>query len=521
MKSISAPLPHFRSSLFTAQHVPVYLAVALFLFHLLFNLWDSYGIFRDEFYYLACSKRLAWGYVDQPPLSVALLRLQTSLFGDSLVALRLLPALALAGTVMLTGRLVQRMGGDLLAVLIACIAVMLAPIYLAMGSFYSMNSLDIFLWAAVAYTIVAIVDKPAPVRWLLLGVLLGLGLVNKVGFLWLGGGLLVGILLTPLRQQLLTPWPYAAAAMALLGFLPFVLWNVAHDMAHLEFMRNALAYKYAGISRWDFVSGLFLQMNPIAFFLWLPGLYFLIFHREGRRYAILAYIFLFAFAVLLLNGHSKSEYLAPAFTHVLAAGSVWVASWQHQHNARWLVYGLLVTLCFTGIMLAPLARPVLPVETFINYSQTLGIAPDNSEGKELKALPQFYADRFGWKAMAAAVADAFDQLTPEEQLQAIIYTQNYGEAGALEYYQQTYGLPPVISGHNAYWTWGWGTRNLQVLIGVGGKQQDYEQSYEEVKLVGRHHAALAMPYEDKLPIYLCRGLKRSPQEIWPSTKNYN
>ncbi|WP_051068757.1 glycosyltransferase family 39 protein, partial [Cesiribacter andamanensis] len=424
------------------------MGLALFLFQLLANVADGYGIFRDEFYYLACSQRLAWGYVDHPPLSVFLLALQSSLLGDSLVALRVLPALFLAGTVLLSGAMVQQLGGGWRAILLAGVAVMGAPIMLAMGSFYSMNSLDIFLWAAVAYQLIRLIQAPSPGKWLLLGVLLGLGLLNKVGFLWLGAGLAVGILLSPLRQQLRTPYPYLAAALSMLIFLPFVLWNAAHDFPHLEFMHNAVTYKYAGITRADFLGGLLLQLNPLAVLIWLPGLYYLLVHPLGRQYRLLGVVFLVVFLILLLNGRSKSEYLAPAFPMLLAAGAVWLEARLRKGRGRMLYWALVGGIALSSLLLAPLARPLLPVPTYIAYTSTLGVSQANAEGKALKELPQFYADRFGWQELAQEVAGVYKALSAEEQALTSVFTQNYGEAGALEYYADTYSLPPAISGHN-------------------------------------------------------------------------
>lgn len=520
MPTLTAPLPARFSLGRNTSTIPAVFAGGLFLFHLVFNLLDSYGLFRDEFYYLACANRLAWGYVDQPPLSIFLLHLQTLVFGDTLVALRLLPAAALAGTVFLTGRMVQHLKGGSTALLLACGAVATAPIYLAMGSYYSMNSLDIFLWSLVAYLLLRIAERATPARWLLLGVIIGLGLLNKVGFLWLGAGLLVGLLLTPLRKELLTPWPYLAAILALLLFSPFLLWNVQHDFAHLEFMRNAIAYKYNDITRLDFIKGILLQLNPLSVLLWLPGLFYLLLHQSGKKAALLGYLFVTSFLILFMNGHSKSEYLAPAFPMLFAAGAVWLEQRLLQ-NKQWLLWALLALIMSTGLLLAPIARPVMPVNTFIAYSAALGVAPANSEGKALKELPQFYADRFGWEEMAQTVSGVYQSLAEEEKQQTAIYTQNYGEAGALEYYQEKYPLPPVISGHNAYWLWGYGPRGFSTLIIVGGNRKDHLDSFYQVEQLAVHASRYAMPYEDNLPVFLCRQPKSSFSTLWPHTKNYN
>ena len=306
---------------FASQNIVlVSLAGSVLLFHLLANGFTSYGYFRDELYYLACSKHLAWGYVDHPPLSVFVLAATRWLLGDSLFAIRLIPALALASTVIATGLMVQRMKGSTWAVVLAGLSVALAPIFLGMGSFYSMNSLDILFWSVVGYLVLRIIDAPTPRRWVVLGVVMGLALLNKVGFLWFGAGLLIGLLLTPLRVQMRTLWPYIAGSIAFAFFLPFVIWNIQHDYAHLEFMRNAVMNKYGGISRADFLKGVLLIMNPATLPISLAGLYYYLLNPHGRHYRILGVIFLTTLLILLVNGHSKAEYLAPAFPMLWAGG---------------------------------------------------------------------------------------------------------------------------------------------------------------------------------------------------------
>lgn len=168
------------------------------------------------------------------------------------------------------------------AIVLACLAVMLAPILLAMNTVYSMNSLDIFVWVMAAYLIMLIIASPKPRWWILLGLLLGLGLLNKVGVLWLGLGFFIGLVLTKHRVSLKTRWPWAAGILALVLFMPFIIWNFKHDLAHLEFMRNATMFKYAGITLHDFLLGLVITMNPVTVPLWLAGLLYFLFGRQGR-----------------------------------------------------------------------------------------------------------------------------------------------------------------------------------------------------------------------------------------------
>ncbi len=244
------------------------------LIHLYTNLFASYGIFRDEFYYLACTNRLSAGYVDQPPLSIYLLAFWKMIFGNSLFAIRLLPAIIASLTVYFTGLLTARIGGKIIAVLIACITLTFSPIFLAMNTFFSMNTFDHFFWVLSVYFVVRIIQNKKPVFWILLGITLGLGLLNKISIAWFGAGLFAGLIFTPLRFHLRSKYPYIAAAIALIIFSPFIIWNFTHDFAHLEFIRNATAFKYNGLTPIDFIKGQLLLPGPFSVLIWLPGIFY-------------------------------------------------------------------------------------------------------------------------------------------------------------------------------------------------------------------------------------------------------
>ncbi|MFC2167087.1 glycosyltransferase family 39 protein, partial [Acidobacteriota bacterium] len=467
-----------KTSRVTLQFIGA-LAFLKLALHLVINAFMSYGIFRDEFYYIACSNHLALGYVDQPPLSIYLLACSREIFGDSLFAIRILPALAGGLSVFFTGLIVRKLGGGKQAIILAGLSVLLAPIQLAMFSVYSMNSYDILLWTVMAYVIILFIQQEKPKWWILLGLLMGLGLMNKIGILWFGFGFFIALLATPLRSHLKTKWPYLSGMLAFLLFTPFIIWNVLNDFAHLEFIRNASSLKYAGISAKDFILGQVLIQNPFAVFVWLAGLYYFFFHREGKNYRILGIIYAVAFFILVINGHSKPEYLGPAYPMLFAGGAVLMEKVYNRINLRWLKFVLPVLIVSSGICLAPLTVPVLPVQTFIKYQNFIKINTNtkNLEGKEQSQLPQFYADRFGWENMAATVSEVFRSLSDEEQKKTVIFGQNYGEAGSMEYYREKYGLPTVISTHNNYWFWGYGDESAEIYILLGGDEAEHQSHF--------------------------------------------
>src|SRR5262249_41259110 len=220
------------------------LSVSAVLLHLLVITVGGYGYFRDELYYIACSKHLAAGYVDQPPLSIFLLAATRLLIGESLFAIRLVPAFLSGLSVLLVCLIVRKMNGGRMAMLLASLAFLAAPDLLGSFTYYSMNSLDIFLWLLATHRIICLVEKPTLRDWIILGIILGAGMMNKISVLWLGAGLFMAILFTDLRRQLRTTGPYAAAFVALVIFSPFVIWNIQNHYPHLEFMRNAVTQKY-------------------------------------------------------------------------------------------------------------------------------------------------------------------------------------------------------------------------------------------------------------------------------------
>ncbi len=496
------------------------LALIKLALHLVTNGLGGYGIFRDELYYLACSRHLDLGYVDQPPLSIYLLAAHTRLFGDSLFSLRLLPALFGAMTVFAVGLLTRELGGGRWAQLLAGLASLVSIIFLGMVSVYSMNAFDHLVWAAVALLVARLSKTGSSVYWPWIGVVVGLGLLNKVGVLWLGAGIAVGLVATGERRWLRTRWPWLAGLLALALFSPYIWWNLTHDMAHLEFIRNATAGKYSGLSAWTFVSEQLLVQNPVTVPVWLSGLIFLLVSPSGRRFRMLGWIYVVSFMILVLNGHSKAEYLSPAYTILFAAGGVALERWLNRPGFAWARVVLAVQLV-AGLLLAPLVIPILPVETYIAYAETLEVQPSTSESKELSELPQSYADMFGWQEKAVAVAEVYDSLPPEDRSVAAVLGVNYGRAGAIDHFGPELGLPFAISSHNSYWLWGPRDFTGEVVIVMGGELEGLEASFESVELAGRVPCRFCMPYESDLPIFVYRGLKFPIAELWQRLKHYN
>jgi Dolichyl-phosphate-mannose-protein mannosyltransferase len=497
------------------------LALVKLCIHLVTNLNGGYGFFRDELYYLACSDHMAWGYVDHPPLSVAALWFIRLIAGDSLFVVRLLPALSGAAVVYLTGTLTRELGGKTFAQVLACLCVMASPLVLGMDSVFSMNSFDILFWTLSFLLIVLALNRDRERYWIYLGLILGLGLLNKISVLWLGAGLVVGLLLTPDRRLVLRRRVWAAGLIAALMFLPYVLWQFATGFPTLEFIKNAGSGKYVSLSALDLIVQQALFMNPLAFPVWAGGVAYFLLSRSTKRFRILPAIYLVVFLILAMNRDVKAAYLVPVIPMLFAAGGVAVEVFVEMRGLRWLRIALPAVVFIGGMFLAPFVMPVLPVETYIGYAKALGVAPATSEKNAIGRLPQHFADMFGWPEMAAAVADVYRSLTPEERAKCVILCNNYGEAGAIDFFGRKYGLPHAISGHNNYWLWGPRGASGEIVIRLGGSEERILWSYASAARVGMIKNEYSMPYESNLPIWVCRSRRVPLSADWMDFKVFN
>ncbi len=493
-------------------------SLAALSIHLLTN--SRYGYFRDELYFIACSRHLDAGYVDMAPLSAWLLRLQGTLFGNSLFALRLFPAVAGTLTVALTGTLAREMGGRAWAVALACTASLSALLYLAVGNFYSMNAFEPLFWMGCVWLLVRIMNGGSPRLWLLFGAIAGLGFENKHSFAFFGAALVVALLLTPWRRQLAQPWIWLGGAVAALLALPNLIWQIRHDWATLELLRNvAQSNKNVVLGPLQFIGQQVLLMNPATLPLWLGGLGWLLLARKGRRYRLLGFAYVFALAAFIVM-KGKNYYLGPVYPMLFAAGGV-AAGDLFAERFRWIKPALMAAMLALAALLAPTILPILPPEKLVAYMKAIQFEPPRTETSHTAALPQLFADQFGWEEMVTSVARAYHQLPPEERNRAAIFCQNYGQAGAIDFFGPRHGLPPALSGHQNYYLWGPRAHTGDVVLVLGADADDEREQFRSVEDLGPVASSRwAMPWEQRLRIYLCRDLKVPLREAWPAVKKW-
>ncbi|HUR82612.1 MAG TPA: glycosyltransferase family 39 protein [Thermoanaerobaculia bacterium] len=485
----------------------VILAIAAIKFALALYASGFYHYFRDELYFIACGRHLDWGYVDHPPL-VALYARFGELFGGSLRGFRLIATISGTLQVILTGVLTARLGGNRIAQALACLAVLLAPIYLGIDSILSMNAVEHVIWLACILIVVEIANGASEKWWLAFGALSGIGLQNKHSMVFLGFAIAVALLFSPLRRSLLRPWIYLGGAIAALIFLPNVIWEIHHDYATLELLRNVKETgKNVVLAPLPFLKQQMMMLNPFSAPLWIGGLVFLLMSKRYRFLGIAYIVLIIAFIRL----EAKDYYVAPIYPLLFAAGAVFFSS----RRVLWIPACVLVLV--GGFIAVPLALPLLPPSQYLALQRRLGVKPHKSEVSHTSELPQIFSDQFGWEEMVAKVARYYHSLPPEEQKKTVIYTGNYGEAGAIDFYGRKYGLPPAISGHQNYFLWGTHGATGESVILVGDDPDP--EMWESLRIVDRTFHPYAMP-EENGPIHHGRGLKQPLAEVWPSVKHW-
>ncbi len=484
----------------------------------------SYGYFRDELYYLACGEHLDWGYVDHAPLIALVARLVRALLGDSLHALRLLPALAAGCTILLTGLIARELGGGRFATFLACVSVLIAPIYLGIDTILTMNAFEPLFWMGCAWVLLLAINRDRPQLLVWLGVLAGAGLENKHSMLFFGAALAAGLLMSRERRLLLNRWMWIASAIALLLFLPNLIWQARHDWATLVDLRSSRS-KNVQLSALAFLGRQVLVMLPPSILVWVAGLWFLLRGAAAKRYRALGWAFL-ALLALMIALHGKTYYMAPAYPMLFAAGGVF---WERRTGSRWVRTALVSLLVVVALTTAPLALPLLAPDELVRYQQALRIQPPRDYVSESGRLQESFGDMFGWEEMVRKVATVYHALPPEEQSRAAIFAANYGEASAIDFFGPRYGLPKAICPNQTCFYWGprQYTGDVMLVLGLNDavlntsdRRKQLEAAFRSVEYGPRVEHPYSMTWEH-YPIVIARGLKWPLARVWPRLRLWN
>jgi 4-amino-4-deoxy-L-arabinose transferase-like glycosyltransferase len=486
-----------------------------------------YGYFRDELYFIACSKHLAWGYVDQPPLVAAAAWLSAP-SGYELPALRALPILCAALTVYLAVRLSRELGGGTFAQLLTGLAALLMPAYLLLGNILVTTSFEPLFWTLTLYLFVRLVRAPAsqaPLWWPALGVAIALGAYAKYSIVLLLAGIAIGLCATAQRRVLQSPYALYALGLAVALLSPNLAWQAAHgwpiaqvlrgDVLHRPAFQNGLALESYDVARnaLSFALEQILYTNPLAVPIWIAGLIapFRLPSMRDLRFVSVAYAAVFLIAAAL---DAKGYYIIGGYAALLAVGAV--ALERAAAAVRLMLFGALAAV---ALLAMPLALPVLPVVGVIAYEKALGVT--GRAGTPAHLIQPIFAEEFGWQRLARDVARVYFSLPAAVRRQTAIYADTYGDAGALDFFGPRYGLPPVISSQNNYYLWGTRGYDGATLVAIGATRIALlRRFYRHVALVRTSAEPYKWVVEGPAPIYLCRDPIAPLSVIWPHLRWY-
>ncbi|MDA8332191.1 MAG: glycosyltransferase family 39 protein [Candidatus Dormibacteraeota bacterium] len=481
---------------------------------------SNYGYFRDELYYLAAGNHLSLGYVDFPFLIPLLAWLVSRTAGDSLVAIHVIPALANGALIVVTGTIARELGGRRLAQTLAAAGSLVCLTFLATGAIFSMDALDELWWALIALLVIRMVRRGEPRLWLAVGAVAGLGMATKVTILFFIAALGGGLLATPARAYLQSRWAWVGAAVAAIFLAPYVVWEFQSGWPTLPYWHNYLG-TLVPPSPVNFAAQQAYVMNPLTLPLWLGGTYWYLRGRGGPELRALGIAFTALFVYFAFTP-TKSYYLAPAYPMMFAAGAVWLeARGAAARIGRWF-WGYLAALGISGALLAPIAMPILPPPTFASAYGFLGSDAGAKIALHQNAvLPQWLADRFGWESLVHEVAAVYYRLPVRKRREACIFTDDYGEAAAIDVLGTAEGLPPAISGNNSFYFWGPSGCTAHVVITVGVTRRDASAAFRHVSAAGRTKCSYCMPQEDGVPILVAQQPRRPIGLLWPTVEQLN
>lgn len=503
---------------FEARLVVPLAAIAIAV-HLATNLFTPYGIHRDELLYLAMGRHLDLFRMEFPPAIAIIAETSRGLFGDSLVAIRFFPAVAAAALVVMSALVARELGGGRFAQALGALAVLMSPLFLRAGNLFQPVVFDQLWWTLGLYALARLARTKDPKWWLLFGAAVGFGLLTKFSTIFFGLAVLLAVIATDQRRWLLTPWPWIAVVIALALGSPGIIGQIRLDFPVMQQMQDLQESQLERVTPAAFVLGQVL-LGP-AFLVALAGLISLIGSHAMKPFRVVGFTCLFAFLILLvLKG--KPYYLGPVYPALFGAGGVAIeriAGDRFRGITQWSSAALITAF---GFLLLPIGVPILPPETMAGYAAAIGATPAlRTNSGELDRLPQDYADMLGWPEQVAAVAEVFNALSPADRERAVVLADNYGEAGAIDFFGPRHGLPRAISAAGTYWFFGPGERPGDIAVAVGIPKEQLRRFFRDVKLARVSTHAWSVSEERNVPIHVVARPFKSIQEVWPSLAGRN
>jgi hypothetical protein len=478
---------------------------------------SRYGYHRDELYFLAASRHLDWGYVDQPPVAVLVAWLARVGLGDTLLGLRLVPALVVGLVVVTTAAVARELGGSRFAqgFAAACVA---STAFLVVGHLEGPTVYDALIWVGASWLVIRILRTGDDHLWLAVGLVVGLGMEAKQTVPLLFAGLAIGFLVNRQRAVFASRWLWAGVGVALLGWAPNLIWQATNRWPTLTMNAN-LRTEHSGVGdaiKFPFIT--LLAMGALLAPVWLAGAWALWCEPRFHRYRAFAVAFAVSTVFLWIVIPDRFYYDVGIFPVLFAAGAIVTEQvadgtrgfFRHEVEHRWLWrsrrYAIAVVVV-NAIVFLPIGLPVLP---------RTAVADAN-----LQKVNYNLGEEIGWPELVHQVADVWRSLPAPTRDHTVILTGNYGEAGALIRYGSTYRLPAVFSGHNSFWWWGPPKETATDVISIGLDHDQLARYFRTCRQVGAvHNDAGVHNDEEGAPITVCSARSVPWSRLWPTLRHY-
>ena len=467
---------------------------------------ENYELQRDAYLYIAQAHHLSFGFISIPPLLPFLIRIMEFFFGDSVFAMRLLPAVIGALSIIIIGKFVLDAGGKTWAVLIAGLAFLFSPAFLRSNSLLQPVSLNQFFWLLSSYFVFRLMQTKDTRYWLILGITWGFAFLNKYSITFLVLAFFLGLLVTPQRQFFRSRHFLYGMGIGFLIILPNLIWQYMHNWPVVSHMAELQKNQLVNVNIIDFVSMQFL-MNMPGMLIWIAGLVYFLFVREVKHLRTLGFAYLFLILILILF-RGKAYYTLGIYSMLFVGGGLFLEKYLTGYKAIFN-YIILVLMASATLIMLPFSLPVYSLEKMARFSrETMKYGMEGTlrwEDGQLHAIPQDYADMTGWKELSDIVLATYNRLSEEEKSQCVIYAENYGQAGAVMYHTHKRGLPEPISFSDSFVLWAPEKLTLEVFIYINDDPSDMYRFFGEVVETGK----INNPYfrENGVAVYLCKHPK--------------
>jgi len=513
------PFPEQR----VATTTIIILAVASLALHAVVLAVTPFGVHRDEFLYFSMGNHLRLWHMDFPPAIAILGKFSQFVFGHTVAAARVLPGIEGTILVVLAALLARKFGGGRFAQGFAALAVLASPMFERSSTLFQPVVLDQICWTLALFAIASVASARADGRdtrraWLAFGIAIGLGLLCKFSIFFLCASVLVAVLITPMRRELLTPWPWIAVLIMLILGSPSIVGQITLHFPVVAQMQVLNATQLQHVTPSEFIGMQLLNIGPAGIIAAIIGAVAMLAWSPLKTFATVSLSCILAFALLLVL-HGKAYYIGPIYPAVIAGGGVVLERMRLRAKpyattiVRWTMVVLMLAY---AIVTLPVAVPILSVASSAEYAARFaGGAALRTNSGNIDKLPQDFADMLGWRAEATALASVYHSLSPAERREAVIATDNYGEAGAAEFYAREFDLPPVVSSAGSFWFFGPGDRSGSILITLGVKESDLHRYYYSVHEVDELRRPWSVHEERDRPIYVATQPRMTLQQLWP------